>query len=101
MSESVTREIVLPLEREEAWRVVTEPDHLREWLADDVEIELVEGGQIEIGLDDAGDGTRVTVVETGFEALEPTSMAGCAAVSTWIWDVRLGACGDLPLMLAR
>jgi len=55
----------------------------------------------EIGLDDADDGTRVTVVETGFEALEPTSMAGCAAVSTWIWDVRLGACGDLPLMLAR
>jgi hypothetical protein len=40
-------------------------------------------------------------VETGFEALEPTSMAGCTAVSTWIWDVRLGACGELPLMLAR
>jgi len=56
---------------------------------------------VEIGLDDDADGTRVTVVETGFEALEPTSMAGCAAVSTWIWDVRLGACGDLPLMLAR
>jgi uncharacterized protein YndB with AHSA1/START domain len=142
MSESVTREIVLPLEREEAWRVVTEPDHLREWLADDVEIDLVEGGLIdvgwdgggrrlgtvetveelerlvfrwhpedpgpdhiettvEIGLDDDVEGTRVTVVETGFEALEPTSLAGCTAVSTWIWDVRLGACGELPLMLAR
>jgi uncharacterized protein YndB with AHSA1/START domain len=142
MSESVTREIVLPLEREEAWRAVTEPDHLREWLADDVEINLVEGGLIElgwdgggrrlgtvetveelerfvfrwhpeepgpdhiettveIGLDDDADGTRVTVVEKGFEALEPTNLAGCTAVSTWIWDVRLGACGDLPLMLAR
>ena len=140
MSESVTREIVLPLEREEAWRVVTEPDHLREWLADDVEIELVEGGRIElgwdggggrhgmvetieeaerlvfrwrpsepgpldvetvveIGLDDVEDGTRVTVVETGFEALTEAVAPGAAAVSSWAWDVRLGACGDVPLML--
>ncbi len=139
MSESVTREIVLPLERDEAWRVVTEPEHLREWLADDVEIELREGGLIElgwdgggrrlgvvetveecerlvfrwrpdedgpehvettveIGLDDAADGTRVTVVETGFEVL--VDAVGCSAVSSWAWDVRLGACGDVPLMLA-
>ena len=62
MSESVTREIVLPLERDEAWRVVTEPDHLREWLADDVEIDLVEGGRIELGWD--GGGGRTGVVET-------------------------------------
>ena len=48
MSESVTREIVLPLEREEAWRVVTEPDHLREWLADDVEFEPEEGAPLRI-----------------------------------------------------
>ncbi len=141
MSESVTREIVLPLEREEAWRIVTEPDHLREWLADDVEIELTEGGQIElgwdgggrrvgtvetveegerlvfrwhpeepgpmhvettveIGLDEVPDGTRVTVVETGFEAVPAASARGCVAVSTWVWDVRLGACGDVPRMLA-
>jgi uncharacterized protein YndB with AHSA1/START domain len=141
MSESVTREVVLPLERDEAWRVVTEPDHLREWLADDVEIDLVEGGLIElgwdgggrrhgivetveeherlvfrwrpdepgpvhiettveIGLDDVAEGTRVTVVETGFEALAADVAPGCTAVSSWGWDVRLGACGDLPLMLA-
>ena len=141
MPETVTREIVLPLRRDEAWRVVTEPDHLREWLADDVEIDLVEGGRIElgweggasrrgvvetveenerlvftwrpgddgdldvpttveIGLDDAGDGTRVTVVETGFETMPAAMAPGCVAVSTWAWDVRLGACGDVPLMLA-
>ena len=141
MSESVTREIVLPLEREEAWRIVTEPDHLREWLADDVEIDLTEGGEIElgwdgggrrigtvetveecerlvfrwhpeepgpvhvettveIGLDDAPDGTRVTVVETGFDAVPAASAQACMAVSSWVWDVRLGACGDVPLMLA-
>ena len=62
MSESVTREVVLPLERDEAWRVVTEPDHLREWLADDVEIDLVEGGLIELGWD--GGGRRHGIVET-------------------------------------
>jgi uncharacterized protein YndB with AHSA1/START domain len=141
MPETVTREIVLPLRRDEAWRVVTEPDHLREWLADDVEIDLVEGGRIElgwegggsrhgvvetieenerlvftwrpgddgaldvettveIGLDDAAEGTRVTVVETGFEAIPAATAQGCMAVSTWAWDVRLGACGDVPLMLA-
>jgi uncharacterized protein YndB with AHSA1/START domain len=141
MPETVTREIVLPLERDEAWRVVTEPDHLRQWLADDVEIDLVEGGRIElgwdgggsrrgvvetveeherlvfrwrpddagsldvettveIGLDDVDDGTRVTVVETGFEAVPAAAAPGCMAVSSWAWDVRLGACGDLPLMLA-
>jgi uncharacterized protein YndB with AHSA1/START domain len=141
MSESVTREIVLPLEREEAWRIVTEPDHMREWLADDVEIDLVEGGEIElgwdgggrrigtvetveecerlvfrwhpdepgplhvettveIGLDEVPDGTRVTVVETGFESVPAASAQGCMAVSTWVWDVRLGACGEMPHMLA-
>ena len=62
MSASVTREIVLPLERDEAWRIVTEPGHLREWLADAVEIELVEGGRIEIGWD--GGGGRTGTVET-------------------------------------
>ena len=70
MSESVTREVVLPLERDEAWRVVTEPDHLREWLADDVEIDLVEGGLIELGWD--GGGRRHGIVET-VEEHEPAS----------------------------
>ena len=36
--------------------------YLREWLADDVEIELVEGGRIEIGWD--GGGGRTGTVET-------------------------------------
>ena len=39
----VTREIVLPVPRERAWELVTEPDELREWLADDVEFEAEEG----------------------------------------------------------
>jgi uncharacterized protein YndB with AHSA1/START domain len=42
----VTREIVLPVPRERAWELVTEPDELREWLADDVEFEAEEGAPI-------------------------------------------------------
>src|SRR5258705_7111686 len=39
----VTREIVLPVPRERAWELVTEPAELREWLADDVKLEAEEG----------------------------------------------------------
>ena len=36
---TVRREIVLPVERERAWELMTEPAELREWLADEVEFE--------------------------------------------------------------
>ena len=39
MSPTVRREIVLPVERERAWALLTEPAELREWLADDVELD--------------------------------------------------------------
>ena len=42
----VTREIVLPVPRERAWELVTEPAELREWLADDVEFEAEEGAPL-------------------------------------------------------
>ena len=42
----VSREIVLPVPRERAWELVTEPDELREWLADDVEFEPEEGAPL-------------------------------------------------------
>ena len=86
----VTREIVLPVPRERAWELVTEPDELREWLAADVEFEAEEGApmraddrdgvvevvdeeerivfrwggsRVEWRLDEAPGGTRVTVTE--------------------------------------
>jgi uncharacterized protein YndB with AHSA1/START domain len=40
----IEREIVLPATREEAWSALTEPDELREWFANDVELEAVPGG---------------------------------------------------------
>src|SRR5215208_7357012 len=43
---AVTREIVLPVERERAWELLTEPAELEEWLADEVELEPEEGAPV-------------------------------------------------------
>jgi uncharacterized protein YndB with AHSA1/START domain len=45
---TVRREIVLPVERERAWQLLTEPRELREWLADDVELEPEEGAPLRV-----------------------------------------------------
>ncbi|MGH2945332.1 MAG: SRPBCC family protein [Solirubrobacteraceae bacterium] len=87
----VQREIVLPVPRERAWELITEPGELAEWLAEDVEFEAEEGAplraddragiveevepgerivfawgdsRVEWRLDDHPAGTRFTVVET-------------------------------------
>jgi uncharacterized protein YndB with AHSA1/START domain len=39
----VNREVVLPVPRERAWELVTEPAELETWLADEVEFEAEEG----------------------------------------------------------
>jgi uncharacterized protein YndB with AHSA1/START domain len=57
---SVTREIVLPAERDETWRWLTDPSELSRWLAPEVELEPWEGGLVET----AGDtDARTGVVE--------------------------------------
>jgi hypothetical protein len=43
---TVRREIVLPVERERAWALLTEPAELQEWLADEVELEPEEGAPV-------------------------------------------------------
>src|SRR5215204_2425380 len=45
---TVRREIVLPVGRERAWELLTEPRELREWLADDVELEPEEGAPLRV-----------------------------------------------------
>src|SRR5574339_855224 len=40
----VTRSIVLPVTRDEAWEALTEPERLREWFANDVELDVRPGG---------------------------------------------------------
>ena len=43
---TIRREIVLPVERDRAWELLTEPAELREWLADEVELEPEEGAPV-------------------------------------------------------
>ena len=45
---TVRREIVLPVERDRAWELLTEPGELSEWLADDVELEPEEGAPLRV-----------------------------------------------------
>jgi uncharacterized protein YndB with AHSA1/START domain len=42
----VNREVVLPVPRERAWELVTEPAELESWLADEVEFEAAEGAPL-------------------------------------------------------
>ena len=48
---SCIKEVVLPVEPDEAWTAVTEPDALEAWLADEVELDLREGGEATFVLD--------------------------------------------------
>ena len=55
MADSVTRETILDVDSDDAWRAVTEPGQLEQWLADEVEIDLVEGGDLRVRFADGGE----------------------------------------------
>ncbi len=57
----VERSTDLPLEQDDAWRAVAEPDELERWLAPEVELDLREGGGIVVR--EHGDERHGTVVE--------------------------------------
>jgi uncharacterized protein YndB with AHSA1/START domain len=61
----VERDVVLPVTRERAWELITEPAELEEWLADEVEFEAEEGAPLHVWWDDGTE--RAGVVE----AVEP------------------------------
>ena len=56
----VNREVVLPVPRERAWELVTEPGEMETWLAQDVEFEPEEGAPLRI---DERDGVVEHVTE--------------------------------------
>src|SRR3954470_6268385 len=58
---TVRREIVLPVERDRAWQLLTEPAELEGWLADDVEFEAAEGAPVRAAWE--GGEERAGVVE--------------------------------------
>jgi uncharacterized protein YndB with AHSA1/START domain len=45
----VNREVLLPVDRERAWELITEPAELEEWLGDDVEFEPTEDAPLRVG----------------------------------------------------
>ena len=57
----VNREIVLPVDRERAWELITEPAELEEWLADEVEFSPEEDAPVRVAWD--GGDRREGVVE--------------------------------------
>ena len=109
----VNREVVLPVPRERAWELVTEPDEMETWLADDVEFEPEEGAPLRIDerdgvvehvteaerivftwgdsmvewvLDDHPDGTRFTVTEHRFAddgVVWGPAMSALSHVAAW------------------
>src|SRR5688500_12678642 len=46
---TVTREVLLPVEPDEAWVDVSDAARLTEWMDEDVELDLCEGGEVRIG----------------------------------------------------
>jgi uncharacterized protein YndB with AHSA1/START domain len=44
----IEREITVPVEPDRAWRLVTEPEHLEQWLAPEVELEPRPGGDVRV-----------------------------------------------------
>ena len=49
---SVRREVVLPVDPERAWELITDPAELEGWLADEVELEPEEGGEVRVAWED-------------------------------------------------
>jgi uncharacterized protein YndB with AHSA1/START domain len=58
---AVEREITVPVEPERAWELVTEPEHLERWFAEQVELEPTPGAPVRVVGDDGGE--RHGVVE--------------------------------------
>ena len=62
----VEREITVPAEPAEVWEALTDPERLEEWFANDVELDVREGGEGVFRWDD-GEERRATVRELDAE----------------------------------
>ena len=58
---SCIKEVLLPVDADAAWEAITEPDALEAWLADEVSLDLREGGEATFVLDDGEE--RHAIVE--------------------------------------
>jgi uncharacterized protein YndB with AHSA1/START domain len=69
MTDLIQREVTLPAPPDAVWQALTDPEWLREWLADEAALELRPGGDARFRI---GDATRSGWVE---EATPPTDGA--------------------------
>src|SRR3954453_16377237 len=86
---SVRREVVLPVEPERAWELITDPEELEGWLADDVELAPEEGGEVRVEWEDGerregvveevDEGRRIVFTWGGSAAEEPSRGVGTLA----------------------
>jgi uncharacterized protein YndB with AHSA1/START domain len=49
---AVRREVVLPVDPDRAWELITDPEELEGWLADEVELDPEEGGEVRVEWED-------------------------------------------------
>jgi uncharacterized protein YndB with AHSA1/START domain len=91
--ERVEREVVLPVEREQVWRALTEPELLEQWLADEVEVDVREGGEA-VFRDAGGEERRGRVAEVvegkRLRLLWSRAGAGAAEVTFELLDAVAG-----------
>jgi uncharacterized protein YndB with AHSA1/START domain len=63
---AVERDVVLPVTRERAWELITEPAELEEWLGEEVDFEAEEGAPLHVTFEDGGERSGVVeAVEDG------------------------------------
>lgn len=67
VEERVERETVVDADTERAWEAITDPSELERWLADEVELELVEGSPARFEIDGEERPGRVERVVEGRE----------------------------------
>jgi uncharacterized protein YndB with AHSA1/START domain len=122
----IRREVLLPVRREEVWAALTDADRLAEWFANEVRLDVEEGGEgifrwsdgevrravvecvepdrsfsfrwsdedaadeeattVAFTLEDAPEGTLLTVVESA-----PALEASAARAGEWVWAIQLWA----------
>lgn len=51
---TVRREVVLPVDPQRAWELITDPAELERWLADEVTLEAEPGGEVRVEWEDGG-----------------------------------------------
>lgn len=66
---SVERDVALPVDPDEAWEAVSDPERLGDWLGGDVEMDPVPGGEFRIRFD-GEEGGKAGAGERGDDASE-------------------------------